>query len=59
MGGLRSIDGVLESIKSGIPREIWELIKTECDGEIGLEPLTKYVELRRLSFRQYRSKRRL
>ena len=40
MGGLRSIDGVLESIKSGMPREIWELIKTECDGEIGLEPLT-------------------
>ena len=38
--GLCSMDGVLESIKSGMPREIWELIKKECDGEIGLEPLT-------------------
>ena len=38
--GLRSVDDTLKSIEAGSPKEIWELIKAECDGEIGQEPLT-------------------
>lgn len=38
--GLRSVEGVRKSIETGIPKQMWDLIRTECDAEIGSETLT-------------------
>jgi len=38
--GMRSVDDVRKSIESGIPKQIWEMIRSECEAEIGNDPLT-------------------
>ena len=38
--GMCSISDVRKSIESGIPKQIWEMIQSECDAETGNEPLT-------------------
>jgi hypothetical protein len=40
IAGMRSVADVRKSIEDGIPKQIWEMIQSECDAEVGSEPLT-------------------
>ena len=40
LAGMRSVTEVRESIKDGIPKQIWEMIRSECDAEVGSDSLT-------------------
>jgi len=42
---LRSVAGVRESIKSGISKDIWNQIQTECDRERGAPALTARTQI--------------
>lgn len=40
VAGMRSIPEVRQSIQTGIPQKVWEMIQSECEAEIGSRPLT-------------------